>query len=519
MTDVCLVSPGSPHQVYQQLADKYSAIEPPTWALLIAQSLRAAGAVPQIVDAMAERLSPSAAARRVLEHEPRLVCLVVYGQNVNSGTVGMSGAVAIARQIKELAPSLPIAFIGSHVQALPKATLAAESSVDFVFTNEGVRALHSVLSLPTISAGYLAEVRGIAYRTDDNDIHINPAEPPIPSSRLDDELPGYAWDLLPFEESPFDLYRSPLWHAGYDESRRTPYAAIQTSLGCNFGCNFCMINLINRDDEAEIAVASDYSGMRFWSTNFIKSQFDELVEYGVRTIRVIDEMFLLYRRHYEPLCEALAKENYAEELNLWAYSRVDTVRNPEVLRLLRQAGFRWLAIGIESASREVRLEVSKGKFAEVDIKRVIDQIHAADIDVMANYIFGLPGDTVESMRDTLELSIDLATAGWNGYPAIALPGTELHAEALRVGAELPRDYLGYSFHGYDTVPFVQAPLSPAEVLEFRDEAFRTYHQSSGFRTRLTERFGETAVTAVDDSLKVKLKRRLVEDADIAQSDT
>ena len=80
---------------------------------------------------------------------------------------------------------------------------------------------------------------------------------------MDFDLPGYAWDLLPFKNKPFDLYRAPMWHAEYLEENRTPYAAIQTSLGCQFGCSFCMINIINRDDNEEIGVASNYSKMRF----------------------------------------------------------------------------------------------------------------------------------------------------------------------------------------------------------------------------------------------------------------
>ena len=63
---------------------------------------------------------------------------------------------------------------------------------------------------------------------------------------MDKDLPGYAWDLLPFNNKPLDLYRSPLWHAEYKNDFRSPYAAIQTSLGCQFKCNFCMINIINK---------------------------------------------------------------------------------------------------------------------------------------------------------------------------------------------------------------------------------------------------------------------------------
>ena len=54
---------------------------------------------------------------------------------------------------------------------------------------------------------------------------------------MDIDLPGYAWDLLPFKNQPLDLYRAPMWHAEYD-FEKIPYASLQTSLGCQFGCNF-----------------------------------------------------------------------------------------------------------------------------------------------------------------------------------------------------------------------------------------------------------------------------------------
>ena len=62
----------------------------------------------------------------------------------------------------------------------------------------------------------------------------------VSKKEMDTELPGYAWDLLPYDKVPFDLYKSPMWHAEYDQTQRSPYAALQTSLGCQFHCNFCM---------------------------------------------------------------------------------------------------------------------------------------------------------------------------------------------------------------------------------------------------------------------------------------
>ena len=83
---------------------------------------------------------------------------------------------------------------------------------------------------------------------------------------------------------------------------------------------------------------------------------------------------------------------------MWAYSRVDTIRRPGILELVRKAGIKWLCLGIESGDKSIRLEVSKGKFEDVDINKVIEQVHNSDIEVMANYIFGLPGDTKDPFK-------------------------------------------------------------------------------------------------------------------------
>jgi radical SAM superfamily enzyme YgiQ (UPF0313 family) len=302
-----------------------------------------------------------------------------------------------------------------------------------------------------------------------------------------------------------------MWHAEYTLENRTPYAAIQTSLGCQFSCNFCMINILNRNDNEEIGVAGNYSNMRYWSPQFIINEFDKLIELGVYTIKITDEMFLLNKKYYAPLCEMLRDRGYGDKLRMWAYSRIDTVRDPELLKLVRSAGIKWLALGIESADKSVRLEVSKGKFEEVDIRRVIQQVHDADIEVMANYIFGLPGDTKESMQKTLNLSKELCTFGWNAYAAMALPGSQLYKDAVNNSIPLPNTYEGYSFHGYDTFPLSTETLTAAEILSFRDKAFEEYHSYPPFLEKIKNKFGQIAVDNIKKMLNIKLKRKIIEE--------
>ncbi len=509
MTDVLFVNPSNAKVVYQGLAENYSAVEPPTWALLLAESVRSVGFDPSILDANAEGLSISEAVERIGEINPRLICFVVYGQNPNSGTVNMSGVGSLAEAIKAAKLTVPIAAVGSHMSALPQEVLEKERSIDIVLCNEGVYALRDLLSIELEESGNWSEVSGIGFRRDGVPFLTPPASI-VPQDRMDLDLPGYAWDLLPFRHKPLDLYRSHFWHAEYDHGKRSPFAAIYTSLGCTFRCNFCMINVVNRTDNEEIGVASDYAKMRFWSPELVLTEIEKLMNLGVRTLRISDEMFLLNKRYFVPLCEMLRDKGYGEQLNMWAYSRIDTVREKAQLDLIKSAGVRWLALGIESGRQSVRLEATKGKFHDVDIREVVQMIESSGIEVIANYLFGLPGDDYESMRETLDLGLDLCTAAWNGYAVMALPGSELYRHAVEKGYELPSTYSGYSFHSYDTLPLPTKHLTPAQVLEFRDRAFTTYHTNPRFLSMVKERFGDKAEQNIRKLTTVRLRRGLLE---------
>ena len=504
MTDVLFINPTSSKETYQNLSNEYSAIGTPYWALLLAESCRSKGYNVNIIDVLAEKLDDETFVKKVNKINATLIVFCVYGENVNGGTAQMKDAVRLSTLIKgEI--SNPISFVGSHVQALPYKVLSEEESIDIVFTNEGVYSLWDILKLGDLNnSEELENVKGIGFRKDGKPFLTEPQQV-VPQERMDIDLPGYAWDLLPYKEKPFDLYRSPMWHAEYDEEKRTPYASIYTSLGCVFQCEFCMINIINRDDNEEIGVAGDYNKMRYWSTEFVLKQFDKLVEMGVKTIRIIDEMFLLNPKYYIPLCEGLIERGYGSELIMWAYSRVDTIKKPEVLKLLRDAGIRWLALGIESSQKSIRLEVSKGKFEDIDIKDVVKKVEDANIHVMANYIFGLPTDTLDTMRETLEFSKELNTIGWNAYPAISLPGTQWYKDSTDYS--LNKRYSSYSFHSYDTIPNTSNHLSPSEILKFRDLAWKEYHTNELFLDKIESKLGKIARNNIEEMSKITLDRK------------
>jgi hypothetical protein len=226
------VIPDSSAQAYQGLAKIYSAIEPPTWALLLAESCRSKGFEVGILDCDAEKLTLTQSLNRIEALKPRLVVLVVYGQNPNSGTTSMIGALALASGIKDAQLNTKICFVGSHTSALPMEVLS-HKCVDIVLLNEGVYALHNLLKSNLDQD--LANIKGIGYKKNGPAGFViptlNPPQSVVPQERMDEDLPGYAWDLLPFFEKPLDLYRAHFWHADFSHDKRTPFAAIYTSLG------------------------------------------------------------------------------------------------------------------------------------------------------------------------------------------------------------------------------------------------------------------------------------------------
>lgn len=506
--DVLFIEPNASKEAYQALANEYSAIETPTWALLLAQSSRSAGYNVGILDANAERLTDEQVIKRVEELQPRLVVFVMYGQNPNSGTTMMIGAYRTGEKLKYALPSLPICMVGSHVSAIPKEVLT-KPFVDFVLLNEGVYALRNLLATDLKSSEQLVNVKGMGWKLPTNGAQcLNPPEKVVPNDRMDIDMPGYAWDLLPYRNKPFDLYRAHFWHANFDKSRRTPFAAIYTSLGCRFSCDFCMVNILNRNNNGDGISSADSKVMRFWSPNFIINEFEKLANYGIETVRITDEMFFLDKRYFEPLLKNIIDRDL--KLNMWAYARVDTVRK-NFLEMFKKAGINWLALGIEAAKQEIRTEISKGSFQNVNIRQVCKDIQSADINVISNFIFGFPEDTKETMQETLNLALEINAETTNMYPCMALPGSPLHVRAVKEGWKLPSSPEGYAFLSYESEPLPTKYCTSAEVLKFRDDAWHTYFSNPKYLELVERKFGAKQRKNVEDLAKIRLKRKILGD--------
>ena len=99
MIDVLFINPSSSKEIYQSLSEDYAGIGTPYWALLLAQSCRSKGYKVEILDILAEQILLDDAVKRIKDLNPRLITFCVYGENVNSGTTQMSGAVKLTKPI------------------------------------------------------------------------------------------------------------------------------------------------------------------------------------------------------------------------------------------------------------------------------------------------------------------------------------------------------------------------------------------------------------------------------------
>ncbi|MEE8352719.1 MAG: radical SAM protein [Rhodospirillales bacterium] len=491
--DLLLVNPGGREKIYQELGADLSAVEPPLWCRLIGGYARDRGVAVDILDSEALNLDPDAVAEKVREMDPRLVCMVVFGHQPSASTQQMIGAGDACRAIKDISPYIPILLVGGHVSALPKRTII-EESVDFACKGEGVVTVVQLLATLKEEEPDLESVEGLVWMRDGAPM-INAPAPLI--QNLDKDLHGNVWDLL-----PMDRYRAHNWQCFGELEARMPYASIYTSLGCPYKCSFCCIN-----------APFDINRYRMRRPEDVVNEIGYLHDtYGIKTYKIIDEMFVLNERHVGAICDLLIERDY--RLNIWAYARVDTVKT-EMLDKLKRAGIRWLALGIESGSAHVRDGAEKA-FSGDDITAIVRDIQKAGMYVIGNFIFGLPDDDLDTMRQTLDLALGLNCEFVNMYSAMAYPGSPLYNEAVSKDLPLPALWSGYSQHSYDCQPLPTDHVSSADVLRFRDDAFHTYFSSTRYLDMVTQSFGWDTRNHIEEMAKRHLKRKILEETEAAE---
>ena len=486
--DLMVIYPNNRIRAYGAMGPEIAAITPPLQAGLIAGYARKHNLEVNILDAEVQNLDAKDTARQVIQMNPKLVCLCT--DYLNSGDVTkIESACETLQAIKRLSSTQLVLMEGVVPSAFPEKML--QEGADYVCQGEAfdpiVQLIEHLKKHPMEAPFDPDSIRGVWTLHNGKVISNRRAQ----LIKKPDLLAFVAWDLMPPTQ-----YRAHHWHCFDSLEHRTPYASIYTNLGCPYDCTFCNVNVV-----------AGKPSYRPRTPDNVIEEIDLLVKkYGVRNIRILDNVFTTRLDLVEQLCDLIIAKGY--DLNMWAYARVETIRNPEIMKKMKKAGVNWLAYGIEAASEKVRRMSEKPSSQKV-IDQAIEWTQEAGIYIVGNFIFGLPEDDQESIQKSLDMAKEYNFEWTNFYSAMAYPGTKLHAEALKGNIPLPKTWSGYGQYSSDALPLATKYLTPAEILKFRDAAFLEYYTNPKYLKMMGEKFGIETVNYIKGILQLGSPHRNV----------
>lgn len=268
---------------------------------------------------------------------------------------------------------------------------------------------------PNLIARALRETLGVAFRNTDQEVQINPDRPFIENL---DSLPIPLHNKLPWRK-----YKEPIIGG--------PYTFVLTSRGCPAGCRYCIKHVTYQ------------ASVRHRSPEHVLQELYMLKEMGMHHIHFEADLFTVKKEFVYDLCNAIIKDGI--KIRWSCNSRVDFV-DAEQLKLMKRAGCFMIAWGLESGSEAVLKRARKGTTV-TRIQEAIRASHAAGIMNWGYFIIGLPGETVETIQETIALSKQIPVDIALFHIATPYPGTPFYYEAVQNGwidMERWEDYDMYS---------------------------------------------------------------------------
>jgi len=430
-----LVNP--PHS----LEERYGAMKaagntmPMLGLLQLAVVLRGAGFEPLVVDAPARGLSYAETLREVMAAAPRVVGMTAFTPSIHN-------AAKTARLLKESRPDLPIILGGPHAAAVPEETMRMFDCFDAVALGEGEPLIAPAFSALAEGAD-LAGIPGLAVRKGDGVILTGRAAP----VRDMDSLPFPAWDLAPgFPRS----YR-PAAHT----HRRLPAATMFTTRGCPEQCKFCDRSVFGNT-------------IRGFSAEYVADQMQHLVRsFGVRDLIIYDDIFPILRPRLLRICELIRSRGL--DLTWSCNSRVNFA-DPESLRAMREAGCWQIGYGIESGSQEI-LDIIGKRIKLEQVERAVRLTAEAGIRVKGFFIIGHPGETLATIRRTIDFAKSLRMDDYQTCFFTPFPGTAMHKEAEKYGTVA----VGWDRMNLLTPAFVPSGLTAAGLEYWAARSYREFY--------------------------------------------
>ena len=202
-------------------------------------------------------------------------------------------------------------------------------------------------------------------------------------------------------------------------ARSEPFATVLTDYGCPFPCTFCVIGTL---------------GFQTRPVADVLEEIDALRAAGTRELFVMDQTFGIQRERALELCAAFEERG---DLSWTTYSRPDTA-DDELLAAMARAGCHTLMMGVESADDELLATYRKGYVAQTVIEG-FQRVRRHGLRTVGTFIIGLPEETEETLRSTLELAVELEMDFMSINMAVPRFGTPFRARALELGLADARD--------------------------------------------------------------------------------
>src|ERR1700722_16413944 len=349
-----------------------------------------------------------------------------------TSTPGFPGDVRISQAIKQANPKIKIAFVGPHVSVLPEKSLRDNPEIDFICRKEFDYAM-----VDFANGKPLAEIPGVSFLQDGKIIH-NPDAPQITDL---DALPHvtevYKRDLdVTKYNVPFLLH---------------PFVSLYTTRGCPAMCTFCLW-------------PQTLSGhpWRKRSTDDVAAEMKKAKELwpNVKEFFFDDDTFNIQKARTIELCEKL------KPLGLtWSCtSRVTT--DFETLKAMKEAGCRLLIVGYESGDQQILKNIKKGATIE-RARQFTKDCHKLGLVIHGDFIMGLPGETHETINNTIAFAKELDVETIQVSVAHAYPGTELYDYAVKNGFMVKGSMVDAGGH---QLAHIEYPGLPA------DEILHSVHQ-------------------------------------------
>ena len=384
----------------QEREDVLGTTKPPYTLALLAALLRDAGDEVRLIDATAEHLDIDQVAAR-LDREGFAPTLILFPTT----TPTLDADVAVVAQLKARY-NAPMFCFGPHASTAPAASMARAAAVDGMFVGEPEDAVLQLAALDSFDR--LGEIPSLTFRK--NGV-VTPHRGHGSFSGFQ-QAPFPAWDLL-----SLGSYALPMVNK--------PYVLVETSRGCPYTCDFC--------------VAPIHQGHKFRERS-AKELVDQIErsyrQLGVEFFYLWGDTVTLNVKAFTAFCDELIARNLP--IQWFGNARADNLTDPAFVHRLKRAGCWMLALGIESESEDIRKDMVK-RLERQKIQTAFANMRQAGIKSFAFFIYGYPGESVQTMEQTTEYAIQLDPDFANFYPAVPYPGTALYDKCVRDGLLRPED--------------------------------------------------------------------------------